>query len=919
MKESLMIKDKIIEMFTSGKREITGDFQGKIISILGSYLESILIDGIEIKGIYFIKGEIFPSPKKGDIIRFHEMKFSQNKKDNYNFKVVISKFSEPKNIIISDKKDSLDFSKNNITNELKKLMKIDCELKTGLFMVKRIQLKNDNLNLECLSENQKERDYKINKKNLGNINENDIILILNYFETEKDEIKINNISKIEILNDINLFKYLDKNEFNKTCFFGKIIEINYFSRNNATILFIDKGNNLKTLNINQDIKNFKFELFELCFIINCRIENNNIIITKDSKIYLSSQDIYFEELDINNNSVIEFYFPDFLEGKNFYDIIEIKHQQKKIDSNILYFVFNTYYKDYNDFFPIDINLISSKNNVWKKFKFILVHGILNTINCFINYSGNESFFYEFYYYSFLQYSIPSSFSIEINDKKYYLNKTDSFDCTTRRRFNLLNVPKNNSYSALQLNNSNSFQICRVYFTLKESSDFGLFSLDEIKYSISANNLEFDKYYDKFGGILDYVIENRGKKEDIDKLIKYCKDILDSEPYVKNKKDYFLSMQYFEEDLSLSQFKSRIGIILCFYLLEYHPSLLDHFLSELKNLYEKTEKYKLNFWDKLNVLYFFIVENMTNRHFKIIFVDELKDNTPYKLAIENNLNEIKYLKETSCLFFAYLQLNSFVTKNYLVKNKKSYLFSMQSLFILKRHMKKQYKKYFILTYTNENFLAKYNEYFQVTLINENLLFPDYDFNKIKDKVDDKSKDLAVPISSSFRHENNGHSTKDTKNKDEDSPGLICKIEGPKIINDRSISDIGESGLFIDSFIGTEEEMNEIDFSRHLGETLNYKYYIKENFDELKQKIKDLEKFKEKCPSVKQLTFSKLEKNNIKKKEVKLKDKNLINKKQKENFKYNKRKYSSCYCGDPLRLEYYLRYLHENLDNNNEPKK
>ena len=294
--------------------------------------------------------------------------------------------------------------------------------------------------------------------------------------------------------------------------------------------------------------------------------------------------------------------------------------------------------------------------------------------------------------------------------------------------------------------------------------------------------------------------------------------------------------HFEEDLSLSQFKSRISIILYFYLLEYHPPLLGHFLSELKNLYEKTEKYELNFWDKLNILYFFIEENMANRNFKIIFVDELKEDTPYKLAIENNLNEIMHLKETSCLYFAYLQLNSFIAKNYLVKNKKSYLFSMQSLFILKAHMKKQYKKYFILINTSENFLAKYNQYFQVTLINENLLFPDYEFTEIKDKVDNKSKNLAVPISSSFRHENNGHSTKDTKNKNEDSPELICKIEGPKIINDYNISNIRESGLFIDSFIGKEKEMDEIYFSCHLGETLNYEYYIGENFDQLKKKLR-----------------------------------------------------------------------------------
>ena len=60
--------------------------------------------------------------------------------------------------------------------------------------------------------------------------------------------------------------------------------------------------------------------------------------------------------------------------------------------------------------------------------------------------------------------------------------------------------------------------------------------------------------------------------------------------------------------------------------------------------------------------------------------------------------------------------------------------------------------------------------------------------------------------------------------------------------------GESGGIVESFIGTEEEIYNIDCSRHLGETLDYKYYIKENFDELKQKIQELEYLKEFKPPI-----------------------------------------------------------------------
>ena len=61
-------------------------------------------------------------------------------------------------------------------------------IKSGLFIEKISQIEKDYLNLESLSQNQKGKDYKISKKNLGNINENEVFLIQNFCNTEKGEI-----------------------------------------------------------------------------------------------------------------------------------------------------------------------------------------------------------------------------------------------------------------------------------------------------------------------------------------------------------------------------------------------------------------------------------------------------------------------------------------------------------------------------------------------------------------------------------------------------------------------------------------------------------------------------------------------------------------------------------------------------------
>ena len=234
-----------------------------------------------------------------------------------------------------------------------------------------------------------------------------------------------------------------------------------------------------------------------------------------------------------------------------------------------------------------------------------------------------------------------------------------------------------------------------------------------------------------------------------------------------------------------------------------------------------------------------------------------------------------------------------------------MFSMESIFILKQHLLQQYKKYFIIEYKCDNYLAKFEQDFKMTIINEEMLFPESKFNKIKDISDNTSKDFATPISSCFRR----HAEKNMKNNNIDSPELICKREGPQEIHDHNLTNVGESGLFIESFIGNQDEMYDIDFSRHLGEILDYKYYIQENFFPPKEKTKELEPFKLDKPSVKEIVFKKLNKKTLKKKGVENKYNNKNDKDENRIFKYNKRQYSHCYCGDPYQLECYLRFINE----------
>ena len=85
MKNSKEFERQLIQMLFSNKKEIKGDFQGKITNKYGAEILDIQIDSTEYKELYFIEGEIHPSPKKGDIIRFHKMNFCINSENNFNF------------------------------------------------------------------------------------------------------------------------------------------------------------------------------------------------------------------------------------------------------------------------------------------------------------------------------------------------------------------------------------------------------------------------------------------------------------------------------------------------------------------------------------------------------------------------------------------------------------------------------------------------------------------------------------------------------------------------------------------------------------------------------------------------------------------------------------------------------------------
>ena len=52
---------------------------------------------------------------------------------------------------------------------------------------------------------------------------------------------------------------------------------------------------------------------------------------------------------------------------------------------------------FNYYLPYEIKLINEKKS--EKFQFLLYYGLLNHINCFINYNGENKYSCEYFYYN----------------------------------------------------------------------------------------------------------------------------------------------------------------------------------------------------------------------------------------------------------------------------------------------------------------------------------------------------------------------------------------------------------------------------------------------------------------------------------------------------------------------------------------
>ena len=820
----------------SKQTEISIETQIAQIAFKGEF---IFIDAVYkdyyFKGLTIMKGDIFPVPKRYNKILID--KFYLKHDDYFQLRMFINakiinnedkELNEGKrgnlNYIIANK-EKFDFYVPNIDNTLKNIFNIRKNLKSDLFFV------------DSIKNNEKEAEYSLKyfKKNESftllkksddleyTLELKDIIYINDYY-IEEDKINLTKISFIEKLTDEKLFVVLqEKEEISKKYLWGKIVEKD---EKNQVINIMD--NNKQLLKIGSYNEKIKLGQY---FIFSNYTKKDNIIELnenhEDSFTYYSSQELYFsKKIRLNLYSVIQFYFIDFNNNKNCYKQVAIAKKSYEIISSKMDFIFWYENSNTNDkIVPVEIELI-------------------NKFNVFINNIWEPSYYYQYLYIFFKEPKnlLSKNKIIRCNDEDKVINVFDNFESKNRLRFNILNSPPQKECENCEKckeNISKNFLICETFVEDNDKSNiYGVFDINEIviktKLQESFNKMDYDLFYDSFGNIYDYMKnENIENNQAIEFYEKY-----------ENINDSLFNKMTFGQEITKSELKTKMGILISYYFninknkKEFRKLVI---FRNIQNIIKKIESIKDKFINSqiLRIFSYLLKAKIKDKNeTEILLLSEEKEDSAYLLAQNFIIEEIDNINEFSKLFIGYLQMDSIILYNFQI-SENSYSLSIEPLFIVKHHLKRNYEGFFLLEETNDKILGWTEKKEKVTIINEQYLFEKTKFkdpSHIRDKKE--LKNVAFGVTIVLRHENNSHKKKNKRNKRFPSPLYYCDNGVAMNITNKEFEIYkGEDGIVIESLI-TRDQSIIISLARDFiyGDLLDYRLFIQNNFNELLKKVK-----------------------------------------------------------------------------------
>ena len=721
--------------------------------------------------------------------------------------------------------------------------------------------------------------YTINEKyfkNISDIKDKDFVYLKNYLYNKNDEIICIDLTKVQKASDYIIFKNLDNyitsNYLNDVYEFkpikdSKIIDIKFLfskvvlkNQKKEYLIIIDKFNRLIEIDYNK-FKNL--DLFDLLFITNCKIQKSEkdefiykLFLKENSLYYYTKELIFNKNISINNFTVLDIRIPDFSANNNFFNkIIICNNYELEIKKNRIVCIFKFKNEQFNEIVPYNIICLDKSKDY--EFKFLITHNLINNINLFINYKGEDRCCIEHCYWNFVD-TAPDSYSFIINNHKYEINHSNSFDSLNRVGFILINVPSTEQTNKIKNETKQQIISSQIWY-IKESFEQQEYVINQILDIEEAKPKEYLNYklkikdYYKYGNLLSDFKNFRdnwfGKEKEINEYYKkFYENVYKSDEEEINSFINENNIDFDCDSADYSVLKIYINILLFHSLkkienknkfkninkwynfINIYFKLID-ILAELNN--EITPHQIIRILSSFVNYYFEPNEDFEGNPCKFLYLKgkDINSENSYLLALEFNKKVINNLTERSALTKGYIQIDSYILKNYSLQNfEKSYTFSNEPIVLMKYHLLINYEYFLFISCKKPTRKYKINveqdPSNRITFINEQKLFN----SGLSEYYNGKNK--AFPISIEYFHEKISNSKKYFKNFETDSPVVYY-------INKTIIKDEPKEGKIIESLIGDIKFIKNLEESENdLGELMEIKYFIDEDFNNLYEKYKEI---------------------------------------------------------------------------------
>ena len=464
MEDSIGLLENIIKLQNSEEVPLS-NVSGIITNIEQVEYETFKLS-IKIKnniyyGIYLKYNEV-DEIKKGDSIILYEISLvkKERKIQLYSNIYKIKKNIQIENVIQDDSLfETYEFNPSSFITTICKITKT--KYQSDFFIVREKSMEyilipiSEEKELSIKNRANKEKLKQFLKEN--ELKDNSLIYIENYL-LEHDSISFNNLTlfnkvkleyideyikskfKFEYKND-DIFQYKINSIYNKINFILlKVVDIQ-----DKFILGIDIFSNIYKIDRNSTkIKEIQ-NIYEIILLKNYNeliIQDSFLILSLNEKTYIHIIENSFCNSIINNLSIINLNFLDYIDKeKNYFEQIRFSGKNEDTSFEIVkqfeYFVLFTNFNLIKNYYVFTIKLVSQNSYEIRIFQFIIYYGLLNKINCLINYIGKESYGCEFFYYNF-NYDLPKFQIINYDGKELKFEINDDLNSKSRKRFVILN-------------------------------------------------------------------------------------------------------------------------------------------------------------------------------------------------------------------------------------------------------------------------------------------------------------------------------------------------------------------------------------------------------------------------------------------------------------------------------------------------